>query len=116
VFDPVEYSSRPSREVWGHDFVQAQFNGQLINRRKLYPVALRSTLNQNYILREKADYTTVNVRESRATQAVERVVVGGNKPSRPVAWLNPSILLSRLDVGRFHQILERCPRRGENVL
>jgi uncharacterized protein (UPF0332 family) len=72
IFALIQADLRPSRDVWGHDFVQAQFNGQLINRRKLYPEALRSTLNQNYTLRDRADYTTVNVRESRAARAVER--------------------------------------------
>lgn len=28
---------------WGHDYVQAQFAGQLIRRRKLYPASLRET-------------------------------------------------------------------------
>lgn len=61
-----------TRGRWGHDVVQAEFNGQLINRRKLYPVALRSTLNQNYSLREAADYTTERVSEVRASRAVAR--------------------------------------------
>src|SRR5436853_970644 len=43
-------------EIWGHDFVQAQFNGMLVNRRKLYPAQLRNTLAQNYALRQIADY------------------------------------------------------------
>ena len=63
---------RPSREQWGHDFVQAQFNGELINRRKLYPVNLRTTLTQNYTLRERADYTTEQVSEIRAARAASR--------------------------------------------
>lgn len=63
---------RPGRAEWGHDFVQAQFNGQLITRRKLYPSALRTTLAQNYALREKADYTTEQVSEVRAARAVDR--------------------------------------------
>jgi len=41
---------------WGHDFVQAQFNGQLINRRKIYPSSLRDALRLTYALRETADY------------------------------------------------------------
>lgn len=63
---------RGGREQWGHDFVQAHFNGQLINRRKLYPTAIRSTLNQTYTLRERADYTTDRVNEVRAARAVGR--------------------------------------------
>jgi uncharacterized protein (UPF0332 family) len=57
---------------WGHDFVQAQFNGELINRRKRYPVGLRPTLSQTYALRETADYTTDHVTELRAARAVTR--------------------------------------------
>src|SRR5437879_11220379 len=41
---------------WGHDFVQARFNGELIARRKLYPSRLRAARRQPYTLREKADY------------------------------------------------------------
>lgn len=63
---------RPTRGFWGHDFVQAQFNGELINRMKLYQVSLRGTLNQNYTLRERADYTADRVSEVRASRAVAR--------------------------------------------
>jgi len=40
----------------GHDFVQAAFIGQLINRRKAYPTTLRTTLERNFALRQTADY------------------------------------------------------------
>ena len=65
---------RPQRnpEQWGHDFVQAQFNGQLIDRRKLYPASLRSVLNQNYTLRERADYSTDRVTEVQASRALDK--------------------------------------------
>lgn len=33
---------RPSGRDWGHDFVQAQFAGQLITRRKRYPLGRSS--------------------------------------------------------------------------
>jgi uncharacterized protein (UPF0332 family) len=59
-------------DQWGHDFVQAQFIGQLINRRKLYPTDLRQTLLQNYRLRETADYERDRVSEVRAVRAVRR--------------------------------------------
>ena len=42
---------------WGHDFVQAQFIGQLINRRHRYETNLRSAIVDNRKLREDADYT-----------------------------------------------------------
>ena|SRR5579871_3779568 len=57
---------------WGHDFVQAQFNGELINRRHRYPAELRPVLDQNYALRRAADYTTERVTETRADRAVTR--------------------------------------------
>jgi uncharacterized protein (UPF0332 family) len=63
----------PNRDgQWGHDFVQAQFNGQLINRRKLHPTSLRGTLEQNYRLRQAADYQRDRVSEVRAARAVSR--------------------------------------------
>lgn len=57
---------------WGHDYVQAQFVGQLINRRKRYPAELRNTLEQNYRLREAADYRRDPVSEVRAARAARR--------------------------------------------
>src|SRR3954468_13486425 len=42
---------------WSHGFVPGQFVGQLVNRRKLFPVALRDTLAHTYQLRQAADYT-----------------------------------------------------------
>lgn len=57
---------------WGHDFVQGQFVGQLINRRKTYPPELRNSLEQNYRLRETADYRRDHVTEVRAARAVRR--------------------------------------------
>ena len=59
-------------EEWGHDFVQAQFIGHLINRRKLYPATLRVTLEQNYRLRQVADYRRDDVSDVRAARAVSR--------------------------------------------
>lgn len=41
---------------WGHDYVQAQFAGQLIGRRKLYAAHFRTTLERAYKLRATADY------------------------------------------------------------
>jgi hypothetical protein len=39
---------------WGHDFVQARFFGDLINRRHLYPAELRDTFDRLYLLRPAA--------------------------------------------------------------
>jgi len=57
---------------WGHEFVRSQFVGQLINRRKLYPVDLRSILEQNRALRQTADYKRDHVTEVRAGRAIRR--------------------------------------------
>ena len=60
------------RTTWGHDFVQAQFVGQLINRRKVYTSGLRDSLARNLILRHTADYTIEQVTETQATRAIRR--------------------------------------------
>jgi uncharacterized protein (UPF0332 family) len=60
------------RGDWGHDFVQAQFVGQLINRRHLYASSLRSVPTENRRLREDADYGTDSVSEVRASRSLQR--------------------------------------------
>jgi uncharacterized protein (UPF0332 family) len=74
VYALIQAGIQPSgrTDQWGHDFVQAQFIGQLINRRKVYPTDLRQTLLQNYRLRETADYERDRVNEVRAARAVRR--------------------------------------------
>lgn len=57
---------------WGHDFVQAEFVGQLINRRQRYPSDLRDVLSRNYKLREVADYAEVLVSQTEAGRALRR--------------------------------------------
>ena len=64
--------SRNPQGRWGHDFVQAEFVGQLINRRKLYPTALRDALERTYTLRQTADYQVEQVAERQAIRAVRR--------------------------------------------
>ncbi len=64
--------STGAQRAWSHEFVQAQFNGVLVNRRRLYSADLRGTLNQNYILRLTADYGIDRVTEVRADRAVGR--------------------------------------------
>jgi uncharacterized protein (UPF0332 family) len=41
---------------WGHGFVQAQFAGVLVGRRKQYGATLRDILPRLLELRERADY------------------------------------------------------------
>jgi uncharacterized protein (UPF0332 family) len=58
--------------LWGHGFVQAQFAGQLIARRKLYPAAARDSLPRLLELREKADYEAALVGQTQAVRALSR--------------------------------------------
>jgi uncharacterized protein (UPF0332 family) len=57
---------------WRHENIQAQFIGQLINRRRRYPPTLRRALSENMVLRQKADYETDPVSEVQAARAVRR--------------------------------------------
>jgi len=57
---------------WSHAFVPAQFDGELVNRRKLYPTELRGTLNRAYKLRSKADYEANAVSHTEASRALRR--------------------------------------------
>ncbi len=57
---------------WDHGFVQSQFVGLLINRRKVYSTSLRDTLLQTYRLREAADYRRERVSDVRASRSVRR--------------------------------------------
>ena len=57
---------------WGHDFVQAEFIGQLINRRKVYPTTIRDALERNYALRQAGDYKAEHVSETQASRAMRR--------------------------------------------
>ena len=74
IYALVRAGIRPSGRTgrWGHDFVQAQFSGQLVNRRKLYPASLRSVLSETYLLRETADYRTDRVDEVQARRALRK--------------------------------------------
>lgn len=75
------------RAEWGHAFVQSQFVGQLINRRKRYSSRLREVLAQALILRERADYRLAYVGEVQANRNLDRVraflaavKAGGQRP------------------------------------
>lgn len=57
---------------WGHAFVQAQFAGQLVKRRKRYPPELRDTLPRLEALREKADDEPNLVSQREASRALQR--------------------------------------------
>jgi len=60
------------RGQWSHEFVHAQFVGQLINRRKRYETGLRRTLADNQMLRDKADYRPELVTPTQAGRALSR--------------------------------------------
>ncbi len=57
---------------WRHEFVQARFVGDLINRRRLYPPTLRETLIQGMRLRQTADYKTERVIAIQANRGLAR--------------------------------------------
>ncbi len=61
-----------TRATWGHDQLQAAFARELINRRKVYPAALRDVLPRVYLLREAADYKRDIVSEVQASRAMQR--------------------------------------------
>jgi uncharacterized protein (UPF0332 family) len=62
----------PPGAQWGHAFVQAQFAGQLVSRRKVYPAVLRDTLPRLAELRERADYAITHVSRTQAERALRR--------------------------------------------
>jgi uncharacterized protein (UPF0332 family) len=63
---------RGAQGQWGHDFVQAEFIGQLINRRKRYPTEIRDTLFRNLSVRHEADYGTNMISQTQASRALRR--------------------------------------------
>jgi uncharacterized protein (UPF0332 family) len=62
---------RPAGQ-WSHQFVQAQFVGVLINKRKRYESELRRVLADNQSLRDKADYRPEFVTATQALRALRR--------------------------------------------
>lgn len=62
----------PVGRQWTHGFVQAQFAGELVHRRKLYPSQFRDTLTQNLALRQRADYELQHITEVQASRGLRR--------------------------------------------
>ena len=60
------------RGEWSREFVQSQFNGLLITRRKLYAITLRRVLRDTIEVREKADYTPSLVSARVATRILQQ--------------------------------------------
>lgn len=64
---------RPLRDglgEWGHAFVQAQFAGELVTRRKQYPARLRDALPRLHATRRRADYEPTSVSQVQATRSL----------------------------------------------
>ncbi len=64
--------ARSPNGQWRHEHIQAQFAGQLINRRKLYPATFRRALGDHMLLRHTADYDIDSVSEIQAHRALRR--------------------------------------------
>ncbi len=54
------------RDKINHGQVQADFSGELIKRRKIYPAKFRSYLYDMQLVRNKADYSADNISRKRA--------------------------------------------------
>jgi uncharacterized protein (UPF0332 family) len=63
---------RPRGDRWGHDTVQAQFVGELINRRKRYRPEYSDIFERLVSLRQRADYSVIHVPEIQAARAFRR--------------------------------------------
>lgn len=69
----VREGSRAKRgEQWPHGFVQAEFVGKLINRRRRYPSTLRPILSDLLELRSQADYQPDGVTEIEAKRSLRK--------------------------------------------
>jgi uncharacterized protein (UPF0332 family) len=55
-----------------HKAIQAEFARHLVQRRKIYPSALRSVLQVNYALRQAADYSEDLISSIQAERALRR--------------------------------------------
>lgn len=60
---------------WTHAFVQGQFPGLLIYRRKQYSAELRDTLDETRALRQDADYRARPFTSNEATRSLRRARV-----------------------------------------
>lgn len=63
---------RRTDDRWPHDFVQSEFSGRLINRRRRFPSRIRDTLGQLQLLRHRADYRGITISRTDARLAVRR--------------------------------------------
>ena len=68
----IQPEASRGRSTWSHTALAATFVGELINRRKVYPAALRDTLSRTSSLREAADYKHELLSETQATRSIRR--------------------------------------------
>ena len=68
----LQAAVQPRGAQWSHTFVQGQFVGQLINRRKIYSGDIRDVLARTQLLRHMADYEYEQVSEVQAYRALRR--------------------------------------------
>lgn len=61
-----------NKDFWGHAFVNGQFTGLLINRRKRYPASVRDSLSVLPRVREQADYRQSPVTATQADRMLRR--------------------------------------------
>ncbi len=61
------------RDKINHGQVQADFSGDLIKRRKVYPAKFRSYLYDMQLVRNKADYSADNISRKRAGRWLARI-------------------------------------------
>jgi uncharacterized protein (UPF0332 family) len=81
----IQHRIFPRGARWGHDTVQAQFVGELINRRKRYPAELRDVFERLFLLRQTADYASELISEIQSARAIRRArafVDAVNRPER----------------------------------
>jgi len=60
------------KEKLDHKWVQAEFSGRLITRRKVYPAKVKAYLMKMQIVRNDADYKTRLVSRKKAYQQLDR--------------------------------------------
>ncbi len=61
------------RDKINHGQVQADFSGELMKRRKVYPAKMKSYLPDMQIVRNKADYSGDNITRQRAGKWLARI-------------------------------------------
>lgn len=72
ALDLAGVRSPGGKRDWTHTFVQGQYPGLLINRRKLYPAELRDSLNQTRFLRQRADDEPEPITRVQAARSLTR--------------------------------------------